>query len=222
MSNFQAKRLLLMGILVIASLLLFNCEAEHPGEPIPNWAPDTFISVAKPGNVTTISWYGTDPDGFAEAYYYQWDGENEWTHTTDLQVTFEDVFTSVDEVRTFSVYSEDNAGLVDPTPATITLSPSNVESQTTLTSGPEFGSKTGEDVTFQFSGEDFDEGGEVTAFTEEMEKARLEAMARIKAKAMNMGANAIVGVDLETSDIGREAPIVLISATGTAVIIEPE
>jgi uncharacterized protein YbjQ (UPF0145 family) len=65
-------------------------------------------------------------------------------------------------------------------------------------------------------------GGEVTAFTEEMEKARLEAMARIKAKAMNMGANAIVGVDLETSDIGREAPIVLISATGTAVIVEPE
>jgi len=65
-------------------------------------------------------------------------------------------------------------------------------------------------------------GGEVTAFTEEMEKARLEAMARIKAKAMNIGANAIVGVDLETSDIGREAPIVLISATGTAVIIEPE
>jgi uncharacterized protein YbjQ (UPF0145 family) len=65
-------------------------------------------------------------------------------------------------------------------------------------------------------------GGEVTAFTEEMEKARLEAMARIKAKALNMGANAIVGVDLETSDIGREAPIVLISATGTAVIIEPE
>ena len=65
-------------------------------------------------------------------------------------------------------------------------------------------------------------GGEVTAFTEEMEKARMEAMARIKAKAMNMGATAIVGVDLETSDIGREAPIVLISATGTAVIIEPE
>ena len=65
-------------------------------------------------------------------------------------------------------------------------------------------------------------GGEVTAFTEEMEKARLEAMARIKTKALNIGANAIVGVDLETSDIGREAPIVLISATGTAVIVEPE
>lgn len=65
-------------------------------------------------------------------------------------------------------------------------------------------------------------GGEVSAFTEEMEKARVEAMARIKTKALNMGANAIVGLDLETSDLGHEAPIVLISATGTAVIVEPE
>ena len=65
-------------------------------------------------------------------------------------------------------------------------------------------------------------GGEITAFTEELEKARVEAMERVQRKAINMGANAIVGLDLETSDIGHEAPIVVISATGTAVIIEPE
>jgi uncharacterized protein YbjQ (UPF0145 family) len=65
-------------------------------------------------------------------------------------------------------------------------------------------------------------GGEVTAFTEELEKARVEAMARVQTKALNMGANGIVGLDLETSDLGHEAPIVVISATGTAVIIEPE
>jgi len=41
-------------------------------------------------------------------------------------------------------------------------------------------------------------------------------------RAKALGANAIVGLDLETSDIGHEAPIVVISATGTAVIIEPE
>jgi uncharacterized protein YbjQ (UPF0145 family) len=65
-------------------------------------------------------------------------------------------------------------------------------------------------------------GGEVTAFTEELEKARIEAIARVRAKAMNMGANAIIGMDLETSDMGYQAPIIVISATGTAVIIEPE
>jgi len=65
-------------------------------------------------------------------------------------------------------------------------------------------------------------GGEVTAFTTELEKARVEAIERAKSKASALGANAIVGLDLETSDIGLQAGIVVISATGTAVILEPE
>ena len=65
-------------------------------------------------------------------------------------------------------------------------------------------------------------GGEVTAFTTELEKARLEAMDRVRQKALSMGANAILGLDLETSDIGLQAGVTVISATGTAVIIEPE
>jgi uncharacterized protein YbjQ (UPF0145 family) len=66
-------------------------------------------------------------------------------------------------------------------------------------------------------------GGEVTAFTVEIEKARDEAVARAVEKARNIGANAIVGLDLETSDMGGEMSfITLISATGTAVVIEPE
>ena len=65
-------------------------------------------------------------------------------------------------------------------------------------------------------------GGEVSAFTSELEKARMEAIDRVREKAIGLGANAIIGLDLETSDIGTEAAIVVISATGTAVIIEPE
>ena len=65
-------------------------------------------------------------------------------------------------------------------------------------------------------------GGEITAFTEELEKARGEAIERVRTKAMNMGANAIVGLDLETSDMGLKVPIVVLSATGTAVIVESE
>jgi len=65
-------------------------------------------------------------------------------------------------------------------------------------------------------------GGEVRAFTSEIEKARAEAIERMKAKALALGANAILGVDLETSDLGLGAGVVLISATGTAVILEPE
>jgi len=65
-------------------------------------------------------------------------------------------------------------------------------------------------------------GGEVTAFTSEMEKARWEAIERAKNRALAMGANAIVGLDVETSDLGLQNGIVLFSATGTAVLIEPE
>lgn len=63
-------------------------------------------------------------------------------------------------------------------------------------------------------------GGEVSAFTSELEKARIEAMERAKENARRMGANAIVGLDIETSEVFEG--VVVISVTGTAVIIEPE
>ena len=66
-------------------------------------------------------------------------------------------------------------------------------------------------------------GGEVSAFTVELEKARIEAMERLRQKAVALGANAVVGLDLETSDLGLgQAGITVISATGTAVSVEPE
>ncbi|MEM3866706.1 MAG: heavy metal-binding domain-containing protein, partial [Candidatus Bathyarchaeia archaeon] len=65
-------------------------------------------------------------------------------------------------------------------------------------------------------------GGEITAFTTELEKARQDAIERVKQKAIEMGANAVVGLDIETSDLGLQAGVVVISATGTAVIVEPE
>jgi uncharacterized protein YbjQ (UPF0145 family) len=66
-------------------------------------------------------------------------------------------------------------------------------------------------------------GGEVSAFTLEIEKARLEAIERVIENAEKLGANAIVGVDLETSEMGSaQMNIMVISATGTAVVVEKE
>ena len=66
-------------------------------------------------------------------------------------------------------------------------------------------------------------GGEITAFTSEIEKARVEAVSRAIQQARRLGANAIIGLDIETSDMGGEASyITLLSATGTAVIVEKE
>lgn len=65
-------------------------------------------------------------------------------------------------------------------------------------------------------------GGEIKAFTSEIEKARMEAIERMRDKALSIGANAVIGVDLETSDLDLGAGIIVISATGTAVVVEPE
>ncbi len=63
-------------------------------------------------------------------------------------------------------------------------------------------------------------GGEVTSFTTELEKGRIETINRLSEKAKNLGANAVVGLDLETTDLGLQMGVVAISATGTAVVIE--
>jgi uncharacterized protein YbjQ (UPF0145 family) len=62
-------------------------------------------------------------------------------------------------------------------------------------------------------------GGEVSAFTYEIEKARVEAIQRMREQAQRMGANAVVGLDMESSDLMN---VIVLSATGTAVIVEPE
>lgn len=63
-------------------------------------------------------------------------------------------------------------------------------------------------------------GGEVVAFTTEIEKARRDTIDRIKEQARALGANAVVGVDMETADLVET--IIVISAYGTAVYVEKE
>ncbi len=65
-------------------------------------------------------------------------------------------------------------------------------------------------------------GGEITSYVSEVEKARYEAIERMKEKAAALGANAVVGVDMETSTMGQTNSMTLIAATGTAILIEKE
>lgn len=60
---------------------------------------------------------------------------------------------------------------------------------------------------------------EGSVLNEEFEKGRIEAIERLKSKARNIGANAIIGLALEISEIEST---VLLSATGTAVVVEPQ
>jgi len=63
-------------------------------------------------------------------------------------------------------------------------------------------------------------GGEVTAYTSECEKARRESLNRLIKNAREMGANAVIGADFETSDI-LQGTATVFASYGTAVIIEP-
>lgn len=63
-------------------------------------------------------------------------------------------------------------------------------------------------------------GGEVTSYTYECEKARVESLNRLKENAAKMGANAIIGADFETSDILNGTATVF-GAWGTAVVVKP-
>lgn len=63
-------------------------------------------------------------------------------------------------------------------------------------------------------------GGEVTAYTSECEKARRESLNRLIENASQMGANAIVGVEFETSDI-LQGTATVFATYGTAVVVRP-
>lgn len=63
-------------------------------------------------------------------------------------------------------------------------------------------------------------GGEGSTFTTEIEKAREEVIGRVPVEARVRGANAIVGLDMETSDL--LGSLIVITATWMAVVVEPE
>ncbi len=61
-------------------------------------------------------------------------------------------------------------------------------------------------------------GGEIKGYTEMMEEARTEAINRMIEKAKVLGANAVIGVRLQTSTVMAGASEVI--AYGTAVVLE--
>jgi uncharacterized protein YbjQ (UPF0145 family) len=63
-------------------------------------------------------------------------------------------------------------------------------------------------------------GGEITEYTELLEDARRHAIDRMVGNGTAMGANAIVRMMFDSSEIGQTMSEIV--AYGTAVVIEPE
>ncbi len=63
-------------------------------------------------------------------------------------------------------------------------------------------------------------GGRSAAYESELQKAKEIALQELQSRASAMGANAIVAVDLDYETIGANGSMLMVSASGTAVVVE--
>ena len=63
-------------------------------------------------------------------------------------------------------------------------------------------------------------GGRSAAYEGELASAREIALAEIQQRARDLGANAVVGVDLDYEVLGQSGGMLMVSASGTAVVLE--
>jgi len=62
-------------------------------------------------------------------------------------------------------------------------------------------------------------GGRSAAYESELKKAREIAMEEMQQQAREMGANAVIGIDLDYETVGSQGGMLMVSASGTAVKI---
>ena len=60
-------------------------------------------------------------------------------------------------------------------------------------------------------------GGRSGTYERVIEEARMSALQELEAKALRMGANAVVGIDLDFETVGSGGSMLMVVATGTAV-----
>ena len=62
-------------------------------------------------------------------------------------------------------------------------------------------------------------GGRSAAYEQELAKARQIAIHEMEAQAQGMGANAVIGVDLDYETVGQNGSMLMVTACGTAVVV---
>ncbi len=63
-------------------------------------------------------------------------------------------------------------------------------------------------------------GGRSGAYEEELRRAKDIALQEMQANAQQMGANAILSVDLDYETVGQNGSMLMVTASGTAVVVE--
>lgn len=63
-------------------------------------------------------------------------------------------------------------------------------------------------------------GGRSATYEKELQNAREIALAELQVRAAELGANAVVGIDLDYEVLGQGNGMLMVSASGTAVVVE--
>ena len=63
-------------------------------------------------------------------------------------------------------------------------------------------------------------GGRSATYERELQRAREIALVELGERAKALGANAVVGIDLDYEVLGQGASMLMVSASGTAVFVE--
>lgn len=63
-------------------------------------------------------------------------------------------------------------------------------------------------------------GGRSGAYEEELMKARTQSLYELEQRAQSVGANAVVGVDIDYEVLGADNGMLMVTASGTAVVVQ--
>ena len=63
-------------------------------------------------------------------------------------------------------------------------------------------------------------GGRSGSYEEVLRQAKETALKEMQQRAMAMGANAVIGVDLDYETVGSNGSMLMVTASGTAVVVE--
>jgi uncharacterized protein YbjQ (UPF0145 family) len=63
-------------------------------------------------------------------------------------------------------------------------------------------------------------GGRSATYERELKRARDLAMEEIKTSAAEMGANAVVAIDIDYETVGANASMLMVTVSGTAVVLQ--
>jgi hypothetical protein len=116
----RPSSLVFLAVVVMA----LGCSDHLTDQPLPGLPPETFVALRPDGtmratvSVQHIQWWAVDPDGFVAEYLWSFDSLR-WSSTTKNDSLFALSLNGLDTTYSFFVKAVDNAGNIDPTPASI-------------------------------------------------------------------------------------------------------